>query len=369
MKIVVLQENLKNALNYLQKVVPNKPQITILSSILIEVVDTKMKLSATDLYLGIKTEILAEVEEEGKIAINGELFKNVINSLDKGKITLHLENGALVIQQNKALSRITVQSTEEFPEFPRVEGSELELKAKDLFEVQELVAFCSSLDQSRPVLTSLLFKFSGSGLEVVATDGFRLANLVIQENSLDINETFMISAKAFNELCRLLKQTNSEVAKVVIAQDIKQLLIGFSHVEMYVRLIEGDFPPYEKIIPPEFSLKVGFLSDDFLTELKRAAIFSRDASNIIQLKITDQIMEIHAHSPAIGNYSGEIVIENSSNQSGEIAFNVNYLIDFITAAKAEKLFFSMNESLKPAMFQNPDLKNYFYIAMPFRVNS
>lgn len=369
MKLTVLQENLKNALSYLQKVVPTKPQITILSSILIEVIENKIKLSATDLYLGIKTEVLAEVEEIGKIAVNGELLKNVINSLDKGKISLSLEGNTLVIKQNKAVSKITIQSTEEFPEFPGVEGSKIQLVTKDLNVIQELVAFCASLDQSRPVLTSLLFKFLGNKLEIVATDGFRLANLVVERENFDLDESFMMSAKAFNELCRLLKQTNSETVDVIIAQDIKQLLLRFSHVEMYVRLIEGDFPPYEKIIPPEFLLKIEFLSEDFLTELKRAAIFSRDASNIIQLKISDQSMGIHAHSPAIGDYSGEIAIENATNQSGEIAFNVTYLIDFISAVKAEKLIFSMNESLKPAMFQDPTLDRYFYIAMPFRVNN
>lgn len=369
MKATVLQENLKNALGHLQKVIPSKPQMTVLSSIHITAKENTLILAATDLYLGVQTELLAEVEGEGVILVNGELFRSIINSLDKGKLFISLEENSLLIKQGKAISKLTCQNSEEFPEFPTVEGEKLSLNASGLDRIQELVSFSASADQSRPVLTALLMKFNQEALEVVSTDGFRLSHLLLKGQGSDQEKSVMLSSRSFGELCRLVKQAEVDQIQMIVSEELKQILVEFAHVKMFIRLIEGDYPPYEKIIPPSFVLRISFDSAEFLTQLKRAAIFSRDASNIVKLQISEDSMRISAQSPALGDYSGELMITNASKESGEIAFNVNYLIDFINATKPETLDFHMNESLKPAMFTDEKNKDYFYIAMPFRVNS
>lgn len=369
MKLNVLQENLKNSLNYLQKVIPNKPQMTVLSSILLQAKNNKLILSATDLYLGIKTELVIEIEEEGELIINGELFKSLINSLENGKISLEQKDNLLIITQNKNISKLACQKSDEFPTFPVVEGDSFTLSLLDLERIQTLVTFCAGIDQSRPVLTALLLKFNQNGLEVVATDGFRLSNLLLKDINSSQEKTILIPAKALNELYRIAKQINVEEIVIFVSDELKQLLFKVNNVEMYVRLIEGDYPPYEKIIPPSFLLNVEFDGEEFLIQLKRASIFSRDVSNIVKIKLEKEKMIITSQSPSLGDYMGEILINNPSNESGEIAFNVNYLIDFINAVKPESLEFGMNESLKPAIFRDKKINNYFYIAMPFRVNS
>lgn len=369
MKFNVLQENLKNSLSYLQKVIPTKPQITVLSSILLQVKNKKLILSATDLYLGIKTELLVETEDQGELIVNGELLKNIVNSLENGKINFEYKENFLIVTQGKTKSRLACQNSTEFPSFPVVEGDSFTLNIEDLEKIQTAVTFCASPDQSRPVLTALLFKFSKLGLEVVATDGFRLSNLFLKTLNAEQTRTILIPAKALNELYRIAKQTEVESVQIFVAEELKQLLFKINQVEMYVRLIEGDYPPYEKIIPPEFSLNLEFDGVEFLTQLKRAAIFSRDVSNIVKLSIEKDKMVISSQSPSLGEYSGEILIKNDAAEEGEIAFNVNYLIDFMNALKPETLIFGMNESLKPAIFKNKNVQDYFYIAMPFRVNS
>ncbi|MBU1033370.1 DNA polymerase III subunit beta [Patescibacteria group bacterium] len=369
MKLNVLQENLKNSLNYLQKVIPSKPQIAVLSSILLQVKENKLTLSATDLYLGIKTELIVETEEDGELIVSGELFKSLINSLESGKLTLELKENNLIITQGRTVSKLSCQNSDEFPNFPIVEGDAFTLSLNDLEKIQSLVGFCASSDQSRPVLTAILLKFKQDGLEVIATDGFRLSNLLLKDISSKQEKTILIPAKALNELYRIAKQIEVENVDLLVSDELKQLLFKISGVEMYVRLIEGDYPPYEKIIPPSFILNIEFDGEEFLTQLKRAAIFSRDASNIVKIKVEKDKMLVTSQSPSFGDYSGEININNSSTEFGEIAFNVNYLIDFINAVKPELLEFRMNESLKPAIFRDKKTKDYFYIAMPFRVNN
>ena len=368
MKIKVLQENLKQSLNYLQKVIPNKPQLPILSSILLKVEENQLLISATDLYLGIKTNLIVEVEKEGSLVVNGDIFKNLINSLDVGKIELELKDNSLLISQGKTKTKLACQSTEEYPQFPEVEGDEFVFNINDLEKIQNQVSFATSIDQTRPILTSILMNFSDSGLEVVATDGFRLSQLFFKNNKFSINKQLLVPAKALNELYRIAKQIEVEEVKILVSEELKQLLFKVANVEMYVRLIEGDYPPYEKIIPAAFSLEVELDAEEFLTELKRAFIFAKDASNIVRLTFTKDMLEVKAISPSFGEYKGEISIENKSGEEREIAFNVHYLIDFINTVKPEKLWFGMNESLKPAMFKDPSIADYIYIAMPFRVN-
>ena len=368
MKIKVLQENLKQSLNYLQKVIPNKPQLPILSSILLKAEANQLLISATDLYLGIKTDLIVEVETEGSLVVNGDIFKNLINSLNAGKIELELKDNSLLISQGKTKTKLACQSAEEYPQFPEVEGDEFVFNINDLEKIQNQVSFATSIDQTRPILTSILMNFSDSGLEVVATDGFRLAQLFFKNNKFSINKQLLVPAKALNELYRIAKQIEVEEVKILVSEELKQLLFKVSNVEMYVRLIEGDYPPYEKIIPPSFSLEIELDAEEFLTELKRAFIFAKDASNIVRLNFTNDILEVKAISPSFGEYKGEMAIENKSGENGEIAFNVHYLIDFINTVKPEKLWFGMNESLKPAMFKDLAVSDYIYIAMPFRVN-
>jgi len=378
MKITALQENLKQELDYLQKVIPSKPQLPILSSILLKTQNNKLLLAATDLYLGIRSSLVVEIKEKGSLVVDGDTFRSLISSLSPGKIDLELSQSVLKISQGKTKIRLSCQSAEEYPKFPKVIGNSFNLKVADLENIQSLVVFASSNDQTRPVLTSLLMKFSNQGLKVVGTDGFRLASAVFNDLKFSFDQELLIPAKAITELLRIAKQSQAEEVEVVVADELKQLLFKVDSVDFFVRLIEGDYPPYKKIVPPSFKLAVEIESDEFLNQLKRAQIFARETSNIVRLSFKNQdksnFLVIKAISPSYGEYLSEILVEVKTELSKEeiaeiqIAFNALYLIEFINAVNSEKIFMSINESLKPAQFTSTKNKNYFYISMPFRVN-
>lgn len=378
MKITVLQENLKQQLDYLQKVIPSKPQLPILSSILLRIEKNKLLLAATDLYLGIRASLVVEVKEEGSLVVDGDTFRSLIASLSPGKIDLELSEAVLKITQGKTKVKLSCQSADEYPQFPEVSGNKFKLKAADLEKIQNLVVFASSNDQTRPVLTALLMKFSNQGLTVVGTDGFRLASAVFPNLKFSFEQELLVPAKAITELLRIAKQSQADEVEVTVADELKQLLFKVDSVDFFVRLIEGDFPPYQKIVPPSFKLSVSIDSDEFLNQLKRAQIFARETSNIVRLSLKNQdkssFLVIKAISPSYGEYLSEILVELETDlgkdeiEEIQIAFNAVYLIEFINAVHSEKIIMSINESLKPAQFISPENKNYFYISMPFRVN-
>jgi DNA polymerase-3 subunit beta len=273
---------------------------------------------------------------------------------------------------------LSCQSADEYPQFPEVSGNKFKLKAADLEKIQNLVVFASSNDQTRPVLTALLMKFSNQGLTVVGTDGFRLASAVFPDLKFSFEQELLVPAKAITELLRIAKQSQADEVEVTVADELKQLLFKVDSVDFFVRLIEGDFPPYQKIVPPSFKLSVSIDSDEFLNQLKRAQIFARETSNIVRLSLKNQdkssFLVIKAISPSYGEYLSEILVELETDlgkdeiEEIQIAFNAVYLIEFINAVHSEKIIMSINESLKPAQFISPENKNYFYISMPFRVN-
>ena len=368
MKIVTLQENLKSSLLQLQKAVPSKPQLPILSSVLFSASETEVALSATDLYLGIRTTIAATVEEPGVIAVPAEIFKQLITSLPAGKITLHTTDKALIITTEHTKAQIPYQNSEEFPQFPDVGGTQVEFSETELDVVVTQTGYAFSNDTSRPVYTSLLFSFEADKLTVVGTDGFRLAILTLDGKQNLQDQKILLPAKAVQEVHRITTQLK---LKAVVGQfdiELKQAKFILDTTEMYVRMIEGEFPPYERILPTEFMYEVEIDRESLLAELKRAQFFARETSNIVRFSLESDLLKIMARSPSYGEYHGEVEVKNAQKEKLDIAFNGSYIVDFLSAQSDQVVIFLANESLKPALFQPESQRNFRYVVMPFRVS-
>lgn len=373
MEITFNLKSLKQSLNFLQKAIPSKPQLPILSAILLETLDNKVILSATDLFLGIQTHLPAQIAQPGKIAIPGEIFRQIIQSLDdKNEVKLKLVDNQILITSGKTRTKLPLQPAQDYPEFPDISGDELTLTTQALEKIEHYVSFTASIDQTRPILTSILFSINNQTLTTVATDGFRLAILKqaceinVAENKL---QKFLLPAKALAEIVKVTQQLDLEKIKLTISEELKQIKCQLVDTVMYIRLIEGEFPPYEKIMPDNFGINTRIDASDLDLQLKRAAIFSRDISNIVKFTFKDKQLQINASSPTIGSYEGEVDIMDPIETEQTIAFNVRYISDFIQASKTDLLKFSMNESLKPAALTTDELKDFIYIVMPFRVNN
>lgn len=369
MKLEILQENLSAALKQIHRIIPSKPQLPILSAVLLEVEDkTAITLSSTDLYVGIKTTLPGKVSQSGKIAIPGKIFYNSVSALNPGKLSLSMTDNTLMITSQNNKTTIQCLDATEFPEFPEMSGEAQDISVSSLNDIQNMVGFSTSLDPTRPVLTSILFQFRESGLSTVGTDGFRLATLKLPAEKIGVTTSFLVPAKAISEVTRIVSSQDVENISLQISEELKQTVMSIGSTKLFVRLIEGDYPPYQKIIPTEFSLITELDGAEFESQLKRAQIFARESSNIIRLNFSDGELKIAAISSTYGKQEGKMIAEFKQGENGEIAFNAKYLLDFVSSLKAEKIEFSMNESLTPAMLRPVDRGDYQYVIMPFRVN-
>lgn len=369
MKIKVLQENLNTSLQHLQKAIPSKPQLPILSSILIEIKNNQCTLSATDLYFAVRCTVQVDSEDSATFVVPGKQFKEIISSLNPGVLTVTYENTALTITSDKTKTTLSCLSSDDFPKFPQIEGSEFTLPFKHLEMIEKNIIFSASVDQARPVLTAILFEFSPEGLQVVSTDGFRLSTLVLDSSQSFEPETFLIPAKALSEVFRIASKLEVSQVRFIVSQELKQVIFYIEDVEVFVRLIEGAFPPYQKIIPLEFNTEVMFDSEELIEHLRRAHIFAKESSNIVKFVITDELVTITSSSPTYGTYIGELKSVSVSGKQNEIAFNIKYLLDYLSTTKETKHWFGMNESLKPALFKPESLQLLQYVVMPFKINS
>lgn len=365
MKITLLQENLLDALRITQKGLARKPQLPILASFLLTVQESNLTLSATDLFMGITTTVRGGDGVDGSIAVPGKQFFDIIATLPAGKVTLSLTENQLLITTTRSKSTIQVLPATEFPAFPEVGKTDLVMPLSLLDEVLQLISFASSNDETRPILTSVLFNLQSKS-EIVATDGFRLALL---KPNLDFEEMILqVPNKALRELHRIA--SIKKISDVVwhISTEQKQVAVSMDDVTMYVRLVDGEFPPYSKIIPQDLVTTGTFDAGLFEQLLKAVQVFAREGSNIVTLTFTQEEIQFSAVSPSLGKHESSMPWQALSGDGGTIAFNVTYLLEFFITVKVNTVWFGMNNSLQPAIFRPEDQKNYQYIVMPFKLN-
>lgn len=369
MQLTLSQTTLGQSLTVLQRAIPSKPTLPILSSVLLTAEANQLIISATDLYVGIKTSIPCQVTEPGSCAVPGRVFVETVGQLDSGELSLIASPQELQIQTKSGTTKLPSQPAEDFPAFPQVEGHSLEVSTEVFEDVLAQVAFAASSDITRPILTSLLWQFSPDGLKVVGTDGFRLSVWESAEISVSETVSLLLPAKALQEVGKIASLQKAERLTLVVSSELKQVLCQVGDTSVLIRLLDGEYPPYQKIIPNNITTQIEFDTAEMIAHLKRAMIFARESSNIVQWHITPEFCTISATSATSGTHEGRLPITNQEQSSSEIAFNVRYVLDFLQACGSERVWFGMVESLKPAIFKPLDKPTSQYVVMPFRVQN
>lgn len=371
MKLSFLQENFNLALSNVSRFISTKNQLPVLNNILLSTDNGRLKLSATDLELSVNYWIGAKIEEEGIITIPSKEITEFISYLSPGKIDLSLKNDNLLnLSSPKTESNFTTIPATDYPDFPKLDSStSFQLDYNILSETISQIAFSAALDDIRPVLTSILCQFSNHQLTFVATDGFRLSVKQIKlVNPLDLKDnelvTFLIPAKSLIEVIKLAK--NDKKITIGLTSDKHQVVFVLDEIEVISRLIEGDYPDYQKIIPESFSTKVFLNKEEFLQAVKIASVFAKESANVIKLNTKTSEIELTANAPQIGQNKINLDAKVEGEKI-EIAFNYKFLLDFLNNCKSQEILLQLNDSLSPASFTDQSDPNFTHIIMPVRL--
>lgn len=377
MKFSCRKDLLNHAVQTVQKAVAAKNPLPILTGIYINAQDNQLQLQATDYEIGISCTVEATVEKSGAVVLSGRYFQELVRRLPGEfiEISSSVEDRTIKITSDQAQFNLLSLPAEEFPVLKTL-SSEQAVTVKDnvLKELIKKTVFACATDESRPIFTGGLLEADEQGIRMVATNTHRLAlkkdNLDYFSNNSNISENnrvkMIIPAKILSELARLLV---SEVpVDVTISWFKNQVSFAFENVYIISRLIEGQFPDYNKVIPANFATNIKIKTASFLSAVERVALLAKDGDyNIVKFAFqTDHIM-ITSNNPDVGKAS-ETVPSTMTGNDIEIAFNAKYVTDILKNINCEDLIFSLNTPLSPACIKPLDDDNYTYVITPVRTS-
>lgn len=371
MKLSLLQENLASGLSIVAHAVATKGSLPILSHVLLKAEGGRLKLAATNLETGIVTWVGAKVEEEGALSVPARLLAELISSLPPGKVTLNVSNQILSIASSHARSKINGVAADEFPNLPTpVREPILTLPPETLSKAVGQVAFAAATDEGRPVLTGVLFKVDNARLTLVGVDGFRLSEQrLVLDKAAATALSLVIPARTLSEVARLATG-QEESLSIYLPPEENQIIFKTSVFEISSRLLEGEFPDYEKIIPQNFVSNATLAAAALAGAVKLAAIFAKDSANIIKLRLVPEEgkVQLLANTAEVGENETEVEGQIEGEVT-EIAFNARYLLECLSNLKAEKIVFQISGPLNPGLIRIVDDPNFLHLIMPVRVQS
>lgn len=367
MKVSLLTGNLQKKLSLVNHAISSRNQLPILSHILLHAFDGKLFLSATDLEIGIETMIPASIEEEGITTVPAKLFSELINALPEEKITLTTIENSLEVKSSKTKSILQTGNKEEFPMLYEEKGELLlQISAEDLHKNLFSVVFSASVETTRPALSGVFFQKSPEGGVFVATDGYRLSlQKLLPQVITEAHNTkgIIIPGRVIKEALSLKE---SKEVFVFIDQKANQILFEQGETVLVGRLIDAEFPDYQKILPGEAATRVFLDHEELLKAVKTCAIFARETGNIMKLSLQKDRIIVSAKTAAVGENTVEVEAALDGEEN-EIAFNARYLLDALQGIEGQELLFEMTGPLNPGVFKIKGDDSFLHLIMPIRL--
>ena len=362
MKFSVEKDILLGGIQTVQNVISPKAALPILSNILIESQGGTLRLTATDLDIGISCVIPVDTQEVGSITIPAKRFGDIIRELPLNEVSLNTKKNDLVVIETKSCQfKIMGLSKDEFPRLPEFKDKEvIKIEQDVLREMLSLTSFAVSFDETRYILNGILFSIKKNKLTLVATDGKRLAIIEKEiKQNLDKDFTMIVPIKTIQELNRNLKEEGT----LSLLLGSNQVMFDLGKAVIISRLIEGEFPDYHQVIPLVSDARIKVDREEFLLAVKRASLLSTPDYQAVKLEIFKDKMVISKSTPDIGESREEVPVEYKGKEL-VIGFNPVYLIDVLKNLSSDRVEFELTDSEKPGVFR---VNGYVYIVLPMRL--
>lgn len=369
MKINTTKDELLKGIQTVQNAVSSKNTLPILSHILVEAKKTGIYLTATDLEIGISIKVPGEIIEEGAITVPARKFSEIIKELpSQSPIYIAVKKAQSInIESGKSYFRLNGLLKDDFPQLPDLQSLNpkeveiIKIPQKSLKNMIQLTSFAMSHDETRYVLNGILFDFKDKILKLVATDGRRLAVIDNEISGMNgFGRNVILPMKTIHELNRNL----TEEGEVIFYFKDNQLQINIGSINITSRLIEGEYPNYDQVIPKKTKEELKLSTQDFLQATKRASILTNQDSQSVKINIIKDRMIITKNTPDLGEAREEIEISYKGSEL-TIGFNPVFLIDALKNIENESIHFGFIDPEKPAVIKSGE--NYTYIVLPMQV--
>lgn len=373
MKATVLQTDFNKWLSVVTRVVPSRGQLPVLANVLIEAEKEGLVLSATNLEIGLRVQVGGKVIEPGAVTVPAKNFSEFVSSLPSGNVELETDGEKLKVAGGKLSAVFTGIAATEFPVISRLENVKdekkvIKLKRKIIEEISKEVAYCAAMDESRPVLTGVLFNVEGPVMKVTATDGFRLGRKTIKldEEITGLEKGLILPARTLTEMAKILSEGKKEELELGLVGESNQAVLGYDNAEMASRVLEGNFPDMEKIVPKEWKTEVVLDREEILRAVRAVGIFARDSANVVRFVVEGNKLGVEASAAQTGESKVSVEAE-TEGEDVSIAFNYRYVLDFLGSTEAERIRLRINDSLTAGVFGIDKSEELIHLIMPVRV--
>ncbi len=375
MRVSCLQENLAKGLSIVGRAVATRSTLPVLGHVLLATDQGRLKLAATNVEIGITCWIGAKVEEDGAITVPARTFIDLINALppDKVEMDVSVRTQTLSLRAGRFENHVKGIDAQEFPLIPQFDADGAMHIAPDVLrKMIDQVAFAAATDESRPILTGVLVRFSGDQLTFAAADGFRLSVrsgplLTPVEKPIEV----IVPARALSELARISGDQQDPVSILVTPQR-SQILFHLSNIDLVSQLIDGKFPDYNAIMPKRHDTRTVMDTSSLLKACKAASVFARENSNIarVMVKPGDELAPGHVTLQATSAETGDNAGELDATVEGapiEIAFNVKYMIDVLNVAGTPQVILETTSSSSPGLIRPVGDDAFIHVIMPMHI--
>lgn len=365
MKFQVLQENLNRAISQASRFASTRAQLPVLTNVLLSAQKEKLNIAATNLEVAISLSVGAKVEKEGKITVPAKTANDIVSNLSRGPVEISAEKETLTIKQGSFSSNLSGVNPSDFPVVPDKIGKDgLSIKVDDFLRAFSRVSFACSLDETRPILTGVMFWSKKDDLTLVATDGFRLS-----QKKLSMQKGISLGKVVFpkyvlSEVSRSFVE--DEYLQIAFNQKENQVVFKIDNAIISSRVIEGEFPDYEKIIPKSHTTTVNVNKEDLVQVIKLAAVFARDSGNVVKLGIKKTGVVVASESQYSGSQKNSVDAKVEGDDL-DIAFNYRFIEDFLGVVGGESVHMEFGGPQSAGVFKDPDDKNYLHLIMPVKI--
>ncbi len=377
MKVSVLQENLSHGLSIVSRAVSPRSTLPVLANVLVATDEGRLRLSATNLELGITCWIGAKVEEEGSTTVPSRTFTDLVSTLpnDKVEMGLNVRTQTLNVRCGASNTDIKCIDAQEFPIMPVPDLSNgIQLNIADLKEMIQQVVFAASTDEARPVLTGVSLVVQGNQMTLSAADGFRLSVRHAELSSPSPKPiSAIIPARALAELARV-SGDGDQALTMVIPPGRGQVIFSMKDIELVSQLIEGTYPNLEQVIPRSHQTRSVITTSAFLKACKQAEIFAREGSHIARVNIVpgDSLkpgaVEITGQSEETGS-NLTVIDANIEGPALLIAFNVRFMREVLDVIKTPNVALETNTDTSPGLIRPVGEDNFLHVIMPMHLGS
>ena len=368
MKVSVDQKLLTKKIQGIASVVPTKTSLPILSTFLMEAKKGKVYLTANDLDVSLTTILDCDVQAEGKIAVPGKKFFEIVRSLPDDKVEINVDAEKVAVKCRKSRFRMVGKPADEFPKLPEQKAvASLDMETSVINDMVSKTIYAVSNDLTRPALCGVLWEVKKDALTMVATDGHRLSRVIRSGEYGDVEgKDFIVSPKALNLFKSLID--DKEKVKIVFAEN--HVTFDLEDSVIYSRLLEGPFPDYTQVIPKSNEKELVVNREEFTDACKRVAILSSVITHQVKLAVGKDAMTISVNTPDVGEAVEEVHC-SFAHDPMDIGYNARYLLDILKTMPTDDVTFLLDRSDNAGMLlpvgEKKDLQ-YHCLLMPLRLN-